>query len=208
MEDVELHHGHAVQRALDHVDRLEVAAHIDHEPAPAEARCVIDGDGGRLARAVFERNQLQECLHSAHGADIGCRTQLCVRWRDRQLVAFVFIHALHRFAGAGSSDSQHGGRAGSGFGLRAENASALAIETGHHAIECGIEARVVIARDASGEMLIENQMAGARLNRARQRHEAKRRRRGRTLAPGIHSEKDAGNHQKCGTRNRAAAKTA
>ena len=37
VEDVELHGGHGVEVALDDVDRLEVAADVDHQAAPAEA---------------------------------------------------------------------------------------------------------------------------------------------------------------------------
>ena len=45
MKDVHLHGFHAVEIALKDVHGNEVAADVDEEPAPWEARLVVDGDG-------------------------------------------------------------------------------------------------------------------------------------------------------------------
>ena len=52
VEDVHLHRGHAVDVALDHVDRLEVAAHVDHQAAPGEARLVLNVDERKVVAAA------------------------------------------------------------------------------------------------------------------------------------------------------------
>ena len=58
VEDVQLHRRHAVQRALDLAHRLEVAAHVDHQPAPAEARRVLNAHRGNRRGIVL---QLTSC---------------------------------------------------------------------------------------------------------------------------------------------------
>jgi len=70
VKDVELGNDHRVERPFNDADRLEVAAHVDHEPAPAEARGVVDIDFRHTAPAVTDRDQLQERLHAVHGANI------------------------------------------------------------------------------------------------------------------------------------------
>ena len=74
VEDIELHRFHAVQVALDHVDRLEVAAGINHQAAPREARLVVDGDRRRGETLRGDVHQLQKCLQAVqHAERIGGR---------------------------------------------------------------------------------------------------------------------------------------
>ncbi len=44
VKDVELDGFHPVEISLDHIDRHEVAAGVDHEPAPLEARLIVNRD--------------------------------------------------------------------------------------------------------------------------------------------------------------------
>ena len=39
---VQLHRGHAVEIALEHIERDKVAADVDHQSAPGKARAVVD----------------------------------------------------------------------------------------------------------------------------------------------------------------------
>ena len=70
MEDVELDGGHAVEGALDHSDGLEVAAAIDHETTPAEARRVVNCDGGNHIAAAARLHELNESFETVHGAKL------------------------------------------------------------------------------------------------------------------------------------------
>ncbi len=76
-------------------------------PRQLKARRIVDGDRGNSARVILERDQLQECLHAVHRAHVGCGGQRCLRRRDLQLVALVFIHALHSAARAGHFECEH-----------------------------------------------------------------------------------------------------
>ena len=69
VKDIQLHHRHAVQRALDLLHRLEVAAHIDHQAAPLEARRVLNTHCGNGRRVLFQLHQLQQRLHAMKRAD-------------------------------------------------------------------------------------------------------------------------------------------
>ena len=47
VKNIELHRRHAIKVALDDVERHEVAASVDHQPAPRKARFIVDIDGRR-----------------------------------------------------------------------------------------------------------------------------------------------------------------
>src|SRR5262249_45664435 len=65
MKDVHLDGLHAVEIALENIDRNEVAAHVDEQTAPGEARLVLDGEG-RSGKAVgSDVDQLKEGLQTA-----------------------------------------------------------------------------------------------------------------------------------------------
>ena len=48
VEDIHLVHGHQIERALDLIDRKEMACHIEHQPAVSQRRAVVDPDRGQL----------------------------------------------------------------------------------------------------------------------------------------------------------------
>ena len=72
VQDVELYERHAVEVALDDLQRLPVARHIDHQAAPGKTRPVLDahrrqeppGGGVRL-------EQLQQCFEAMQGTEHG-----------------------------------------------------------------------------------------------------------------------------------------
>ncbi len=161
VEDVELGEGHAVERALDFRDGLEVAADVEHIAAPAKAGCVVDGDGGDSACVVLQAHQLDEGLHAVHGAYVGCRSQGCLGGRDVELIAFVFVGALDRSAGASHFEGEHVGCGIAGLVLRAADFPALAVEAIEKAIEGRVEAGIVLTGEPGVEMRGEVQGAGA-----------------------------------------------
>ncbi len=47
VQHVHLYRGHAVEIALEHLERNEVAADVDQHAAPGKAGLIFDGYGGR-----------------------------------------------------------------------------------------------------------------------------------------------------------------
>ncbi len=111
MEDVHLDFGQGVEGSLDDADGLEVAADIDHEAAPREARCILNGNGGQREAARVGLDQLQKSLKTVHGSYVGGRLQMCVLWGDLERVRLVFVDALHLFARAVDRDRERTGGA-------------------------------------------------------------------------------------------------
>ncbi len=135
VEDVQLHHRHSVQRALDLFHGLEVAAHIDHQPAPPEARRVFDADCGNGRRVVLQLHQLEQGLHAvecAHDRRGPHRDQLR---SHRQRVRLVLIQRLHGATRPGNVN--HDAGAGKIAGHHAWNVrqrhAALKLQSRHHA---------------------------------------------------------------------------
>ena len=75
VKDVQLHCRHAVEVALENVERDKVAAHVDHQSAPGKARAVFDGNCGHGEALARGLHQLQKSLQSAHDAERSRRAQ-------------------------------------------------------------------------------------------------------------------------------------
>ena len=75
---------------LDNVDGLEVAAHVDHEAAPAEARLVLDVDERKVVAVGVAGDELRKGLHAAQRADCGVGLQRRVGGVDGQRIGLVF----------------------------------------------------------------------------------------------------------------------
>ena len=75
VKDIELRGGHAVERAFDRAHRFKMAAHIEHEAAPAETRHIVDGHGRQHAGAVLHGGKLQEGFEPVHRAQVSGRGQ-------------------------------------------------------------------------------------------------------------------------------------
>src|SRR3954452_3462921 len=76
VKDVQLHGGHAIEIAVEDLDRQEMAAYIEHQTTPGKARLILNGerrDGESLGGHFHE---LQECLETAHGTESGDGVQL------------------------------------------------------------------------------------------------------------------------------------
>ncbi len=96
VKDIELGGGHAIERAFHRAHRFKMAAHIEHEAAPAETRHIADGHGGQHAGAVLRGGELQEGLEPVHSAQvIGCGQRGSLG-SHAQLIALVFVDRLHR----------------------------------------------------------------------------------------------------------------
>ena len=98
VEDIHLHRSHSVDVALEHVDGNEMAAHIDQQAAPREARLVIDGDGGRGKSGGSDLHELKKSLQPAQDAQRGRRRELRAGIGDGQFVRFILIELLYGLA--------------------------------------------------------------------------------------------------------------
>ncbi len=108
MEDVELHLRHAVEVAIDHVERHEVAAGIHHEPSPGESWLVVDGDRGDGEALRVRRDQLQECLDAAQDAERVAGLQARLGGGDGERIAFILAQGLDGEAVFGPFDDECG----------------------------------------------------------------------------------------------------
>ncbi len=75
VKDIEFRGGHAIERSFHRAHRLKMAAHIEHEAAPAKTRHIVDGHGGQHASTVLHGRQLQKGLKSVHRSQVGGRSQ-------------------------------------------------------------------------------------------------------------------------------------
>ena len=134
VERVELHARHLVDDRPQRRHGEEVARGVDHQPAPAEARCVGDGEGGDgdgFAERRIGAEQLRERHRAMDEAAVPrCRDGDPLR-RDREAIGFVAGDAgvadeADRAGGAGGEreaaggadmvGEQAGGGAGAGVG--------------------------------------------------------------------------------------------
>jgi hypothetical protein len=56
VQDIHLHSGQAINVALDDFDRLPMTGHVHHQPAPREARLVLNTDGRQEILTVIRRD--------------------------------------------------------------------------------------------------------------------------------------------------------
>src|SRR5580692_10834948 len=66
---IQLHGGHAIQVALQDVERNEVAADVDHQSAPGKARFVVNRNCRRGEAFGSSLYQLQKRLQPAHDSE-------------------------------------------------------------------------------------------------------------------------------------------
>lgn len=93
VEDVELGGRHAVNLPLDGVQRHKVARGVEQQPAPREARRIVDRNvrNGGILRAVLD--QLEQGFHPAQRAEAGIRPEGNALGGHLQLVAFIAVRA-------------------------------------------------------------------------------------------------------------------
>lgn len=106
VEDVELDGSHAVERALDDIDRLEMAADVDQEAAPAKAGRILNGDGGKEVDGAVGLHELQKGFEAAHCADVGRGFELRAGGGYVERVGFIFIDRLDGFTGTVDGDGE------------------------------------------------------------------------------------------------------
>ena len=114
VQDVHLHRGHAVEVALEHVDRNEVAADVDQQCRAREARLIFDGDGGHGKSSGRDLHELKKSLQTAQHAQRVGAVSFAPESADGQFVGFVLAEFLHGFAAVVGMDLQR--RRGAGLG--------------------------------------------------------------------------------------------
>jgi len=75
-----------------------VAADVDHQSTPTEARLVLDRNCWHGEAIGGNRHQLEECLKPVHDAQRRRRTELRARVADFEVVGFIFAKLLHSLA--------------------------------------------------------------------------------------------------------------
>ena len=96
VENVQFSRRHAVNLAFNSLQRYEVASGIQQQPAPREARRIINRDvrNRRIFSAVV--HQLEQRFHPAQRAKPGIRLEGNALGGHLQLVAFITVRARNR----------------------------------------------------------------------------------------------------------------
>src|ERR1700677_261602 len=92
---VQLYCGHAVQVALQRIERDEVASNVDHQSTPGKPRLVLNGNCRSNKAVGGSLYQLQKCLQPAHDSESRRCFELRTRCADLQRVRFIFTEFLY-----------------------------------------------------------------------------------------------------------------
>ena len=94
VQNIHLHGSHAVEIALQHLNRDQVAADVNEQAAPREARLVFDRDDGDRESGGGRLNQLEKSLHSVKNAERSrCRKRRAGA-ANRKFVRFILPELL------------------------------------------------------------------------------------------------------------------
>ena len=88
--------------------RNEVAAHVDHQSAPGEARFVLNRDRWHGEAVGSGLHQLQKCFQPAHDSERRRCIKLRASGTDLKRIGFVFPEFLHGLAGTFTMNDQFG----------------------------------------------------------------------------------------------------
>src|ERR1700745_2871641 len=64
VQNVHLHRRHAIEIALEHIERNEMPTNIDQQATPGKTRLILDRDGGCGKSTRSDRHQLQKSLQA------------------------------------------------------------------------------------------------------------------------------------------------
>ena len=172
VEDVQLHRGHRIQVALHHLDRHPMARNVHQQPAPREARPVVNAHRWRLEAGGSGLDQLRESFQPVQRAIHSGGLQQRPFGRDRKLVGFILAQGWIQRATCRAFHAQRGVRAGGRLAARNGHAG-LARKAGYQPVQRALEAWVG-QRSGYGELLVNRQRARARFQLQRQRHQRRR----------------------------------
>ncbi len=136
VQDVHLHGGHAIEIALQHVDRNEMAADVDKQAAPRKARLVFDRDHGDRESGGGRLNQLEERLHSMQNAERSRRRKLRAGTVNREFIRFILTELLDLLAAMIGMDRQ---RRSCRTSFGAKRDSSLTRELHHESLDTAVE---------------------------------------------------------------------
>src|SRR5260370_25821425 len=97
---------HAVEVELEHIERDEMAADVNHQAAPAKTRLILNRDCRRCETIGRYFDQLQECFQSMHHTERRGGLKLSPRSAHWQAVRFILSELLDIFAGMFGMDYQ------------------------------------------------------------------------------------------------------
>ena len=96
VENVQFSRRHAVNLAFNSLQRYEVASGIQQQPAPREARRIINRDVRNCRVFCAVLHQLEQRFHPAHRAKPGIRLEGNALGGHLQLVAFITVRTRNR----------------------------------------------------------------------------------------------------------------
>ena len=170
VQHVELDRRHAVEGALDHLDRLEVPADIHQQSAPREARRVLDVHGGHEKPVGVAGHELQQRLEAAEHADDGRRPQRGPRRVDVERVGLVLGFGLGVLPGTLRHDQEPPAEGIAAQRMNHAQRGAV-LQPIEQAGDGALEARIRVPGHRDRECGVERDAAGEHGQRARDRHQ-------------------------------------
>src|SRR3954464_1473988 len=155
VQNIHFHGGHAVQVALEDIERDEVATDVDQHAAPGGSRLIFDGDCGNGESGRSDLGELGERGQSAQYTERRRSIDLRARGSDGQFVRFILSQLLYGFSTVIGVNRQDGWRSG----FRTERNAGLRRKLLRESLDSCIERRIVIARDLDRKRLVDRQLS-------------------------------------------------
>src|SRR5579872_2350899 len=99
MEDIQLDGGHSVEISFEDIQRHEMPADIDHQPAPGKARLVTNGNCGNCKALGSDLDKLEKRFETSHCSKRGWSIDFCAARSNLQRIGFVFSQFLNGLPG-------------------------------------------------------------------------------------------------------------
>ncbi len=169
VQDVELQRRHAVEVSFEDLRRNPMTRHVDQQPAPGEARAIVDPDGGDAKLGLAGFHQLQERLEPAQHPVRRRGAQARRFRRHLQLVRLVFDGRLYVTRRPLAVDEQSG-RAGRPAHPQVH--SRLPGQPCHHPGDGALQPRFRITDEFCSEARVDREVSLAEAQRGRDGHQS------------------------------------
>ena len=170
MKYIQLDRCHAVQIALQNIERNEVAAHVDHQSAPGKPRFVLNRNcryGKAIGSGLY---QLQKCLQPVHDSERRHCIELRSRGADLKRIRFVLAEFRYSFACAFAMNDQLGLSCIRHLHVQRRHAR-LASKAIQESFDGMLQLQIRVAADSDRKGRIHHELASLHLHAGRHRHE-------------------------------------
>ena len=167
VKDVQLNGLHAVERAIHHIQRHEMAAHVQHQSPPGKPGLIVNGHcrDGEASRGDLD--QLEKGFEAVqHAQRIGGFEMNSIRC-NLQVIGLIFIDLLDRRARPLGLDEEYWLVE---LGLAKERDSGLPREERQEALFGALQARLLETVERNAESAVDDKLARPRLHLRGQRH--------------------------------------